>query len=112
MKLTHSNRSVKADVLRELDKKLTLRELESDYLNLRLRYQEASQCLTQYMPHFAGCAKCQRFPWDHNGKGMRHEYKQAGRVYPSLLPNRVACRLYLASYELLATLYTLVKYAD
>ena len=92
MKLTHSNRSVKADVLRELDKKLAYRELESDYLDLRLRYQEASQCLTQYMPHFAGCAKCQKFPWDHNGKGMRHEYKPVERVYPSLLPTQSSGR--------------------
>lgn len=92
MKLTHANRSTRADILREVEKKLTKKGYESDYLRLRLLYQEASQCLTQYMPHFAGCAKCHKFPWDHEGKGFRHEYKQVERVYPSLLPTQSSGR--------------------
>lgn len=92
MRLTQANRSTRADILREVDKKLTKKGYESAYLDLRLNYQEASQCLTQYMPHFAGCGKCGKFPWDHEGKGFRHDYKQVERVYPSLLPTQTSGR--------------------
>jgi len=103
MRLTRSNRSTKADVLREVAKKLENRGLQSDYLDLRLRYQEAAQCLNQYMPHFAGCEKCHKFEWDHQGKGMRHDFKQAVRVHPSLLPTQSSGRWSVARPPLVTT---------
>ncbi|KKK87364.1 hypothetical protein LCGC14_2753960, partial [marine sediment metagenome] len=35
MRLTHANRSTRADILREVEKKLTKKGYESDYLGLR-----------------------------------------------------------------------------
>jgi len=93
MRLTRTNLGADADTLLELRKALDKKGLESAYLNTRLEYQEVSQCLTHYMPHFAGCAKCKKFPWDHErSQKIKHNFVVPERVTPGLLPTQASLR--------------------
>lgn len=105
MRITHTTRDVDADTLREIAKRLTKRDVESSFLEVRLAYKEVSQVLNQYLPHFVSCSKCPPektgykpkgrglFSEEHEvAKGVRHKYTQPKRVYPEMLPTQASGR--------------------
>ena len=101
MRLQRNNLGADAITLLELRKKLENKGLVSEYLNTRLEYQEVTQCLTHYMPHFAGCAKCKKYE-DHH-ENVKHDFVAPSRVFPGLLPTQASLRWSVTDPPLVTT---------
>lgn len=81
--------SVEADILRELRNRLVQRGYDSGFLQTRLEFQEVQQALTQYLPHFAACQKCDQFQEQHKlGDKRYHTFEPYTRVHPNFLPTQ------------------------